>query len=97
VLLPMLNQGELAVAWSFLFLYFSVAGAGAWALDNVIGAGASRRLNEPATDDSLPTYFISHGGGPGRGWTGASAASSTSSRLPSARSRARWAQSPGRC
>jgi len=37
VLLPMLNQGELAIAWSFLFLYLSVAGAGAWALDNVIG------------------------------------------------------------
>ena len=37
VLLPMLNQGELAIAWSFLFLYMSVVGAGAWALDNVIG------------------------------------------------------------
>jgi putative oxidoreductase len=37
VLLPMLNQGELAVAWSFLFLYFAAAGGGAWALDNVIG------------------------------------------------------------
>ena len=48
-LLPMLNQGELAVAWSFLFLYFSVAGAGAWALDNVIGRGRlSRRNLQPA-------------------------------------------------
>jgi len=48
-LLPMLNQGELAVAWSFLFLYFSVAGAGAWALDNVIGRGRSSRRNlQPA-------------------------------------------------
>ena len=36
-LLPMLNQGELAVTWSFVFLYSAVAGAGAWALDNVIG------------------------------------------------------------
>jgi len=43
-LLPMLNQGELAVAWSFLFLYYAVAGAGAWALDNVIGRGSARPL-----------------------------------------------------
>ena len=48
VLLPMLNKGELAVAWSFLFLYFSVAGAGAWALDNVIGRGRISRRLQPA-------------------------------------------------
>jgi putative oxidoreductase len=47
-LLPMLNQGELAIAWSFLFLYYSVAGAGAWALDNVIGRGSARRLETQA-------------------------------------------------
>jgi putative oxidoreductase len=47
-LLPMLNQGELAIAWSFLMLYYSVAGAGAWALDNVIGRGSSRRLETQA-------------------------------------------------
>ena len=45
VLLPLLNGGELAALYSFLFLYFSVAGGGAWALDNLRGtAGASRRL-----------------------------------------------------
>jgi putative oxidoreductase len=32
-LLPMLNQGELAVLYCFTFLYFSVAGAGAWSVD----------------------------------------------------------------
>jgi putative oxidoreductase len=47
-LVPMLNQGELAIAWSFLFLYYSVAGAGAWALDNVIGRGSVRRLETQA-------------------------------------------------
>jgi putative oxidoreductase len=47
-LLPMLSQGDLAVAWSFLFLYFSVAGAGAWALDNVIGRGRETRRLQPA-------------------------------------------------
>jgi putative oxidoreductase len=48
-LLPMLNQGELAIAWSFLMLYFSVAGAGAWALDNLIGRNSARRFEtQPA-------------------------------------------------
>ena len=44
VLLPMLNQGELAIAWSFLFLYMAVVGAGAWALDNAIGRRRPARL-----------------------------------------------------
>lgn len=35
VLLPMLNQGELAVLYCFVFLYFAVAGAGAWSVDAV--------------------------------------------------------------
>ena len=30
---PLLNQGELAVLFCFVFLYFSVAGGGAWSLD----------------------------------------------------------------
>lgn len=33
VLVPMLNQGELAVLYCFIFLYLSVAGAGTWSLD----------------------------------------------------------------
>lgn len=32
-LVPMLNQGELAVLYCFVFLYFAVAGAGAWSVD----------------------------------------------------------------
>lgn len=31
--LPILNQGELAVMYSFVFLYFAVAGAGAFSID----------------------------------------------------------------
>jgi putative oxidoreductase len=38
VLLPLLNQGELAVLYCFVFLYFVFAGAGAWSVD-----GARRR------------------------------------------------------
>ncbi len=33
VLLPMLNQGELAVLYCFVFLYFVFSGAGAWSVD----------------------------------------------------------------
>ena len=31
---PFLNRGEAAALFSFVFLYFSVAGGGKWALDN---------------------------------------------------------------
>ena len=37
VLLPILNQGELAVLYSFVFLYFVFAGAGAWSVDSLRG------------------------------------------------------------
>ncbi len=33
VLVPMLNKGEPAVLYCFVFLYFAVAGAGAWSVD----------------------------------------------------------------
>jgi putative oxidoreductase len=32
-LVPMLNQGELAVLYCFVFLFFAAAGAGAWSVD----------------------------------------------------------------
>jgi putative oxidoreductase len=41
-LLPMLNGGELAVVYSFLFLFFAVAGAGAWSLDAMRKGGPAR-------------------------------------------------------
>ena len=34
-LVPMLNQGELAVVYCFVFLFFAVAGAGAWSIDTL--------------------------------------------------------------
>jgi putative oxidoreductase len=37
---PLLNGGELAIVYCFVFLYFSVAGGGEWSLD---------RLREPAS------------------------------------------------
>ena len=38
-LLPILNQGELAVMYSFVFLYLSVAGAGEFSLDGMRSKG----------------------------------------------------------
>jgi putative oxidoreductase len=35
VLVPMLNEGELAVLYCFVFLYFALAGAGAWSVDAI--------------------------------------------------------------
>jgi putative oxidoreductase len=37
---PILNGGDLAVLYCFVFLYFVFAGGGAFALDNVIGKRA---------------------------------------------------------
>ncbi|HEX5613296.1 MAG TPA: DoxX family protein [Burkholderiales bacterium] len=38
VLLPLLNGGELAVLYSFVFLYFVFAGGGAWSVDSLRGS-----------------------------------------------------------
>jgi putative oxidoreductase len=35
-LMPITNGGELAVEWCFVFLFFAVAGAGPWSLDNAL-------------------------------------------------------------
>jgi len=37
---PILNGGELAAVYSFLFLYFVFAGGGAWSLDKLRSANA---------------------------------------------------------
>jgi putative oxidoreductase len=39
--LPVLNGGELAVEWCFVFLYLSAAGPGAWSVDGWRGARLS--------------------------------------------------------
>jgi putative oxidoreductase len=33
---PLLNKGELAVLYSFVYLYLAVAGGGTWSLDNLL-------------------------------------------------------------
>ena len=37
---PMLNRGELAVLYCFVFLFFAAAGPGAWSLDGLRGRRA---------------------------------------------------------
>jgi putative oxidoreductase len=39
MLSPILNDGELAVLFCFVFLFLSAAGAGAWSIDNRKGHG----------------------------------------------------------
>jgi putative oxidoreductase len=34
---PIVNHGELAVLYCFVFLYFAAAGGGPWSLDHVLG------------------------------------------------------------
>ena len=40
---PIINQGELAALYSFVFLYFAAAGAGAFSLDGVRAKAAAPR------------------------------------------------------
>jgi putative oxidoreductase len=50
-LLPIMNGGELAAIYSFVFLYFAVAGAGPWSVDERGRARASR-LTSRTRDDA---------------------------------------------
>lgn len=42
VLMPILNQGELAVVYCFVFLFIAAAGAGDWSLDKLRNPSAQR-------------------------------------------------------
>jgi putative oxidoreductase len=39
---PIINQGELAVLYCFVFLYLAAAGGGAWSLDALIARSSAR-------------------------------------------------------
>jgi putative oxidoreductase len=41
---PILNKGELAVLYCFVFLYLVVAGGGPWSLDNLLRRGETSRI-----------------------------------------------------
>jgi len=42
--LPLVNQGELAAIYSFLYLYFAVAGGGVWSLDALFSNPSRERI-----------------------------------------------------
>jgi putative oxidoreductase len=42
--LPLVNQGELAAIYSFLYLYFAFAGGGAWSLDALLANSSRSRI-----------------------------------------------------
>ena len=46
--LPIVNGGELAVIYCFLFLYIAARGSGAWSIDSLIGR---TRRTEPVAAD----------------------------------------------
>ncbi|RKK03862.1 DoxX family membrane protein [Pseudoroseomonas wenyumeiae] len=41
---PVLNGGDAAILFCFVFLYFSVAGGGTWSLDHLRRRGTGRRV-----------------------------------------------------
>jgi putative oxidoreductase len=45
---PILNGGELAVLFCFVFLFFAIAGGGAWSLDSYIGKTPDTLSRRPA-------------------------------------------------
>ena len=45
---PLLNRGELAVLYSFVFLYLAVAGGGSWSVDHLWRRGGTWRSSGDA-------------------------------------------------
>jgi len=41
--LPLVNKGETAVLYCFIFLFLAVAGGGEWSLDNLLRRGKTSR------------------------------------------------------
>ena len=46
--MPLVNKGELAVIYSFLFLYFSFAGGGAFSIDGLLSREKYNAEQPPA-------------------------------------------------
>lgn len=54
-ILPILNGGELAVVYCFVFLYFAAAGGGPWSLDQLIGGRSQRLMRRTRADATRVT------------------------------------------
>jgi putative oxidoreductase len=56
MLVPMLNGGETAVLYCFIFLFLASAGGGAWSMDRAMGRDAAEPpREEPPADDIAPS------------------------------------------
>lgn len=53
-LFPIVNRGELAALYCFVFLYLSAAGPGRFALDNLLARGRGRMAAEPGMGAAPP-------------------------------------------
>ena len=53
---PLLNRGELAVLYCFVFLFLFAAGGGPWSVDQWL---RSRREGKPTEDNMPPRHFKS--------------------------------------
>ena len=51
--IPLVNQGELAVLYCFVYLYLVFAGAGAWSVDALLGHSTSGAPPAPAPERHL--------------------------------------------
>jgi putative oxidoreductase len=45
---PLVNRGDAAILYCFVFLYLAIVGPGPWALDNIGGRRERRRMLRPA-------------------------------------------------
>ena len=61
-ILPILNGGELAVIYCFVFLYFAAAGGGPWSLDERSGGRSQRLLRRTRVNASrvAPPMPVGH-------------------------------------
>jgi putative oxidoreductase len=62
--LPILNGGELAVVYSFVFLYFAAAGGGLWSVDELLRRRSYRltRRARPDVGRPAPPMPVGHRG-----------------------------------
>ena len=51
---PLLNGGELAIVYCFVFLYFWLAGAGEWSLDRLLAPATERAGVSPSWREVAP-------------------------------------------
>ena len=70
---PILNGGELAVLYCFIFLYLAAAGAGPWSLDRILRKATEPEALPTGSSSALRRSGASAEAGPSSGHDGATA------------------------